>query len=354
VPTIPALKPRGFVTWQTIQLLLCPEEHVPFLQSAVEQFDIVDPDSGEKFPKILPREAFPKEPNQEMLDWYDQVYEKLRQGIQSPQVARRSQALGDAFGSEQSGDEKIAANYYRNPMFKDPPRRPSIERSHSKTHNRSPRQVVADSGRAVMHSVRQFWNPTTTHHHPPPRHGRRSSLPDRYREEDEEEDEGEEGEDDNDYEDITPTSLHPQYRPKTSRRRNKSPEMVDTDSDSDRVHVIKRPTPPRRTSSSRSREYRDRDSRREREWVRDSHNAGSKHNSPPLRHRRSHEPAVSPRDYFPPHIFENEGPRRHSHASHYATSEPGPGGFTPSTEPLFASRIAKMENLRTSSPRRGD
>jgi hypothetical protein len=50
-PTIPALKRQGFVTWQTIQLLLGPEVHVPVLQNAVKQFDVVDPMTGNTFPK---------------------------------------------------------------------------------------------------------------------------------------------------------------------------------------------------------------------------------------------------------------------------------------------------------------
>ncbi|WEW58997.1 hypothetical protein PRK78_004465 [Emydomyces testavorans] len=76
-PCIPALLPHGFVRWQTIQLLLCPEEHARFLQEAVRQFDIVNPATGEVFPKDIPRSVFPTEPDPEIVQWHDTVSKKL-------------------------------------------------------------------------------------------------------------------------------------------------------------------------------------------------------------------------------------------------------------------------------------
>jgi hypothetical protein len=46
-PTIPALKNEGWIMWQTIQLLLGPDEHTKFLIEAVRRWDIKDPDTGE-------------------------------------------------------------------------------------------------------------------------------------------------------------------------------------------------------------------------------------------------------------------------------------------------------------------
>ena len=77
-PTIPALKKNGFVTWQTIQLLLGPEDHVPFLQRAVEIDDIPDPETGNIFPKILPKECFPEKPDDAMETWYQSVAARLK------------------------------------------------------------------------------------------------------------------------------------------------------------------------------------------------------------------------------------------------------------------------------------
>ena len=380
IPSIPALKPKGFVAWQTIQLLLGPEEHVPFLQNAVAQFDILNPKTGEKFPKVLPDEAFPKDPDPAMLEWYDQVHDKLQQDLQnSPDVGRRSLSLSDASLSEQSGDERFAATYFRNPMFRDNTGRPTVtvtRGSYKPPRMRATRQPsIADRGKAIVNNVRHFISPpSTSHHHSAQRHGRRGSHTDRFREDDESEE----------YEDLTPTGLHPEFRSRPplqqQRPRPKSPELIDTDSDSDSVHVLKRPTVTRRTSSRDQRErelrerniqrdmdqkrrdrerererdsYREREREREREYERDSP-VSSKHDSksPPLRHRRSHEPQVSPIGYFQRPFFEDEVQRRHSHAhDSYAGNALEVGGFAPSNEPSMASRVAKMQHSsRTNSP----
>ena len=76
-PTIPALTPQGFVRWQTVQLLLGPEEHVPFLQEAVKRFDLLHPADGIPFPSILPRETLPTQPDPELSEWHDAVKQKL-------------------------------------------------------------------------------------------------------------------------------------------------------------------------------------------------------------------------------------------------------------------------------------
>ncbi|CAF9938419.1 MAG: hypothetical protein ALECFALPRED_007688 [Alectoria fallacina] len=76
-PTIPALTPAGFVRWQTVQLLLEPEEHVPFLQEAVKRFDLTNPVDGAPFPSILPKESLPCQPDMVMVEWHESVAEKL-------------------------------------------------------------------------------------------------------------------------------------------------------------------------------------------------------------------------------------------------------------------------------------
>ncbi|KAJ5457287.1 hypothetical protein N7530_012561 [Penicillium desertorum] len=69
-PSIPSLLPNGFVRWQTIQLLMDPDEHSVYLQNAVELWDIADA-NGDIFPKTIPRDAFPSEPDPEMLEWHE-------------------------------------------------------------------------------------------------------------------------------------------------------------------------------------------------------------------------------------------------------------------------------------------
>lgn len=63
--------------WQSIEILLGPEEHVPFMQNAVK-FGIKNPDTGETFPVDLPTEAFPLVPDKEVEAWHAECAEKLR------------------------------------------------------------------------------------------------------------------------------------------------------------------------------------------------------------------------------------------------------------------------------------
>ncbi|EEP76837.1 predicted protein [Uncinocarpus reesii 1704] len=76
-PSVPALLPHGFVRWQTIQLLLCPEEHGSHLQEAIKKFDIINPATGEAFPKEISRSVFPTEPDPEIVQWHDSLSKKL-------------------------------------------------------------------------------------------------------------------------------------------------------------------------------------------------------------------------------------------------------------------------------------
>ncbi|KXG51823.1 uncharacterized protein PGRI_092160 [Penicillium griseofulvum] len=69
-PSVPSLLPNGFVRWQTIQLLMDPDEHSVYLQNAVNLWDIAGA-NGEPFPKTIPRDAFPSEPDPEMLEWHE-------------------------------------------------------------------------------------------------------------------------------------------------------------------------------------------------------------------------------------------------------------------------------------------
>ncbi|KAI9784216.1 MAG: hypothetical protein M1816_001038 [Peltula sp. TS41687] len=85
-PSIPALSPRGFIRFQSIQLLLDPEEHWAYLQEAVRRFDIIDPRSGKIFPRRIPREAFPEKPDEEMVKWHDMVMDRLRKEAQNEPV----------------------------------------------------------------------------------------------------------------------------------------------------------------------------------------------------------------------------------------------------------------------------
>ncbi|KAI9811127.1 MAG: hypothetical protein M1832_001058 [Thelocarpon impressellum] len=93
-PCVPALAARGFVRWQTIQLLLGPEEHVPYLQAAVAKFDILDPRSDSAFPKVLPKEALPQKPDDAMTSWHNAVFNRLKREAQEEQQGSRERSCG--------------------------------------------------------------------------------------------------------------------------------------------------------------------------------------------------------------------------------------------------------------------
>ncbi|KAI4165946.1 MAG: hypothetical protein LQ342_000377 [Letrouitia transgressa] len=95
-PSTPALTPHGFVRWQTVQLLLEPDEHVPFLQEAVKRFDIVNPVDGIGFPSLLPRDALPSSPDPDMVTWHERVADKLMLEAQGSQT----RGIGDATFTE--------------------------------------------------------------------------------------------------------------------------------------------------------------------------------------------------------------------------------------------------------------
>ncbi|KAI9754748.1 MAG: hypothetical protein M1815_005447 [Lichina confinis] len=99
-PSSPALKRRGYVRWQTIQLALGPAEHVRYLQQAVDRFDIVDPRTGNVFPRPLPKEVFPSEPDEEMERWHDMAINRLRT------EAENEQQYGDGQSDEYSHDDE--------------------------------------------------------------------------------------------------------------------------------------------------------------------------------------------------------------------------------------------------------
>ncbi|KAH2935977.1 hypothetical protein KXW28_006098 [Aspergillus fumigatus] len=88
-PSIPALQPNGFVRWQTIQLLLDPDEHARYLQNAVALWDIESPNGG-TFPKMIPRDAFPSEPDPEMVEWHEGVSRRFEFDYWRKNVLRSS------------------------------------------------------------------------------------------------------------------------------------------------------------------------------------------------------------------------------------------------------------------------
>lgn len=87
-PSIPALTVKGFVRWMSINILLDPEEYHTYLQTCLKEWDLKHPETGEPFPKELPREAFPKETDESINKWHQDCAETLRREATPREEAR--------------------------------------------------------------------------------------------------------------------------------------------------------------------------------------------------------------------------------------------------------------------------
>lgn len=116
-PSIPALTPKGFVRWESIQILLAPEEHVPFIIHAVKNWHLTNPDTGEPFPEDISASSFPSEPDPEISVWIEACSEKLKKEAtprQSPRSAFPSAAdrVHAGFSHVPAGSARSAATDY--------------------------------------------------------------------------------------------------------------------------------------------------------------------------------------------------------------------------------------------------
>lgn len=111
-PTIPALTPRGFSRWESVEILLGPEEHVPFLQYAVKNWSLRHPETGEPFPPDLPADVFPTEADEEVDLWHKSCGERLtREAAGRP--ARPSRPLNHKREPDPA-DPKFSQSHSRN------------------------------------------------------------------------------------------------------------------------------------------------------------------------------------------------------------------------------------------------
>ena len=116
-PSTPALTAKGFVRWQTVQILLEPEEHVPFLQTAVKRFEIRSPDDGRPFPRTLPSASLPRTSDPEMTQWHEDMSSRLRIAAEAETERRDSNKPDDLesiAGSSISSQSVVdAAEYFQ-------------------------------------------------------------------------------------------------------------------------------------------------------------------------------------------------------------------------------------------------
>ncbi|KAI9670321.1 MAG: hypothetical protein M1831_006535 [Alyxoria varia] len=175
-PDIPALKPQGFVRWQTVQILLGPREHVPFIQNALQAFEVRDPVDGKLYPTTLPDECFPSKPDVGMVEWHETVSGRLKQDAEQTYPAPVvSGSAGDnrpirptssdnhalTAISDERDERANAAQYFSNPFNRNREGKPTIV----KTFERAPGRLK-EGGRAFTSTIKHvvspnlFGNPT--------------------------------------------------------------------------------------------------------------------------------------------------------------------------------------------------
>ncbi|OAA62211.1 hypothetical protein ISF_05220 [Cordyceps fumosorosea ARSEF 2679] len=119
-PSIPALTPRGFCRWESVEILLGPEEHVPFLQFAVKNWNLRHPETGESFPPDLPSDVFPSEADEKVDLWHKACGERLtREAAGRPARATRHPKREQ---EPEAVDPKFAETHSRNQSQSGTPR----------------------------------------------------------------------------------------------------------------------------------------------------------------------------------------------------------------------------------------
>jgi hypothetical protein len=318
-PVVPALKVDGWIMWQTVQLLLGPDEHSEFLRQAVQMWDVKNADTGESFPKILPRSCFPPHADATMVSWYEGMSSRLRHEAEE-QERIRVYPIEDRPDTPNSSKHAIA--YFHNPLFRTVDGRPGVVRMSSRRRPPiSPRdsfvqksKTVASTFGNVIKNVGSphLWDghstaagtgaaaaaaatPTTKEKD----HRRGKSLPDKQHYQDLD------GEDD-------------EQSPRSYSRRGSAQESTEQQHHRHHTHLHPSPT------------Y---------------------HDPPSSRHRRPHTSNNSPHGYFPATINDeatqdiSTDMRRSNSASylHNPLRSGSPVKFGPSVSPLWATHVARGE-----------
>ena len=121
-----------------------PDEHSVYLQNAVSLWDLAD-SNGEPFPKIIPRDAFPSEPDPEMLEWHEGVSRRLEHDYLKRHTKRASPPDFGTYHYHFSGKDPLPEedDYFTRPPRRTgskrhshaEPDRPSSHRHHRRHHS---------------------------------------------------------------------------------------------------------------------------------------------------------------------------------------------------------------------------
>jgi hypothetical protein len=353
-PRTPALKPRGFTKWQSIQLLLMPGEHVPYVQNALRRFDIVDPRTGAAFPRLLPKEAFPSEPDEGLVRWYEDVSNKLRD-------------TGSTSGSEPGGRFRDADvghvhgdnGYFSNPSFHERRWSAALGRGAARPGPRTPVEFLQERGRAVVSTVRQFLDPRVQA--PVSRHVRRRSWHNSADVDDDDDDDDDDGfsarrraaarrgRDARAAYGTADEAHHDARPPQAHNRHPRRQRSVGSRTPSPGPRPSRRPTGYASPRSGRAREAASPARRGDGfshaggdvdDATADGGSGGYDRPTPPRRRSPAHAAAAAPGP--PPDMAVPVSAAVAAAGAAATTAAAGNGGFHPSTRAPFAARVAQL------------
>lgn len=185
-PSIPALTFRGFSRWESLEVLLGPEEHVPFLQYAVKNWNLKHPETGEGFPADLPVLCFPSQADKEVDRWHKTCATKLWTAAASsshdegtgpkpspsneqPESRFTYVHFREPFSPTSSPNPRHAgAEYFGASSYSHIPRRYAGQRKAERSPDRHRRDMSADD-RGRRKSFSDYANPPPDADHTPPR-----------------------------------------------------------------------------------------------------------------------------------------------------------------------------------------
>ena len=152
--------------WQSIETLLGPDEHVPYLQFALKNFEIMRADGTTRFPPTLPAECLPSKADDQVMRWHEDCSKRLWKEYITPQPTPRGSPrlrsyTGPPAGTPMDNEKyKYAYAHVKVPLGhsfsaqSSPRMRPGDKREREDYFNSKPipssrrsRPTTADSGR---------------------------------------------------------------------------------------------------------------------------------------------------------------------------------------------------------------
>lgn len=119
-PTIPALSLKGFSRWEALEILLGPEEHVPFIQYAARKWNLKHPVTGEVFPADLPSDVFPAQADTDVDKWHKSCAAKLWEEATTEKAAESERERGRG-SSPEKHEPRFTYAHVKSPFYPSPP-----------------------------------------------------------------------------------------------------------------------------------------------------------------------------------------------------------------------------------------